>query len=153
MEQVIFSTPIGHIKLSINSSLECVIALEFIEVNGNDYCDKHSEIKNRIDNYFSGKIQNVNLSYFMNGTEFEMSVWNEILKIPYGETRTYKQIANNINKPKAYRAVANACGKNKLALIIPCHRVIGFKNIGGYKWNVNKKKWLLEFEKNNMDKK
>ena len=67
------------------------------------------------------------------GTDFQISVWKEIAKIPYGETRSYKELANAIGKPNSSRAVANACGKNPYPLRIPCHRVIRSDgNIGGY---------------------
>lgn len=79
-------------------------------------------------------------------TEFQVKVWRELVKIPWGETRTYKQVAASIGNPNAYRAVANACGANPLALLIPCHRVIATTNIGGYRWNTDIKKHLLEQE-------
>ena len=67
------------------------------------------------------------------GSQFEIKVWNELKKIPFGETRSYKQIAINIGHPKAARAVANACGKNPKPIIIPCHRVIRTNGkIGGF---------------------
>ena len=85
----------------------------------------------------------------LKGTEFEVKVWKEILKIPYGETRTYKDLAIAIGKPNSSRAVANACGKNPYPVIIPCHRVIrsdgklgGYSGVGG----VKKKKELLKLE-------
>jgi len=86
----------------------------------------------------------------LNGTKFQIRVWEELKKIPLGETRTYKQIAESIGSPKSARAVANACGKNPFPVTIPCHRVIksdgslgGYSAIGG----VSKKKELLEQEK------
>ena len=87
-------------------------------------------------------MQNVNLEY----TDFENKVWNEIIKIPFGKTITYKQIAENIGRPNSARAVANACGKNPHPIKIPCHRVIrsdgglgGYSGFGGIK---TKKKLL-----------
>jgi len=69
----------------------------------------------------------------LEGSQFEIKVWNELRKIPFGETRSYKQIAINIGHPKAARAVANACGKNPKPIIIPCHRVIRTNGkIGGF---------------------
>ena len=69
----------------------------------------------------------------LEGSQFEIKVWNELKKIPFGETRSYKQIAINIGHPKAARAVANACGKNPKPIIIPCHRVIRTNGkIGGF---------------------
>jgi len=84
-----------------------------------------------------------------NGTDFQILVWKEILKIPYGETRTYKEIAQAIGRPNSSRAVANACGKNPHAPDIPCHRVIrsdgklgGYSGVGGVKM----KEKLLKIE-------
>ena len=80
------------------------------------------------------------------GTEFQKKVWSEITKIPKGKTITYKEIAMKIGKPKAYRAVANACAKNRLLEIIPCHRVIRVDGkMGGYKGKngIERKKRLL----------
>ena len=87
----------------------------------------------------------------LKGTEFQKKVWKEILKIPKGQTRTYKDIALSIGSPKSYRAVANACGKNPLPVTIPCHRVVKSDgSIGGYsaKGGVKKKKILLLGETN-----
>mgnify|MGYP005750327657 CR=1 FL=1 len=85
----------------------------------------------------------------LEGTNFQRTVWKEISKIPYGETRTYKDLAIAIGKPNSSRAVANACGKNPYPVIIPCHRVIrsdgklgGYSGVGGIK----KKKELLKLE-------
>ena len=82
-------------------------------------------------------------------TDFQRLVWREIEKIPYGETRSYQEIAIRIGMPKSYRAVANACGKNPLPIIRPCHRVIcSNREIGGYSINggVTLKKALLKCE-------
>ena len=84
-----------------------------------------------------------------NGTDFQQKVWKEILKIPYGETRSYKQIAINIGRPNSSRAVANACGKNPYPELIPCHRVIRSDgSVGGYslKGGIKQKKLLLKDE-------
>ena len=86
----------------------------------------------------------------LEGTEFQIRVWNELKKIPKGETRTYKEIAELIGKPTAARAVANACGKNPYPITIPCHRVIRSDGgLGGYsgEGGVEKKRLLLKDEK------
>ena len=81
------------------------------------------------------------------GTEFQKKVWNEIMKIPRGEIKTYKQIAELIGNPRSYRAVANACGKNPHPIAIPCHRVIKRDGqLGGYGGGNKLKKKLLELE-------
>ena len=73
------------------------------------------------------------MGYKLKGTEFQIKVWNEITKIPKGETKSYKEIAIAIGRPKSYRAVANACGKNPFPIEIPCHRVIKSNGeLGGY---------------------
>ena len=85
----------------------------------------------------------------LDGTKFQIKVWKEIAKIPYGETRTYKQLAEAIGYPKSYRAVANACSANPYAPHIPCHRVIRSDGtLGGYgaKGGIDKKKRLLKQE-------
>ena len=85
----------------------------------------------------------------LKGTEFQIEVWEEISKIPYGETRTYKDLAIAIGKPKSFRAVANACGKNPSPPIIPCHRVVRTDGkLGGYsgKGGIKTKKKLLDQE-------
>ena len=88
----------------------------------------------------------------LEGTEFQIKVWNELKKIPIGETKTYKEIAKLIGSPKAARAVANACGKNPYPITIPCHRVVRSDGgLGGYsgKGAVETKRQILEIEKNN----
>ena len=85
----------------------------------------------------------------LNGTKFQISVWKEIKKIPKGQTKTYKDIALELKKPKSSRAVANACGKNPLLIEIPCHRVIRSDGkLGGYsgKGGINQKSKLLKEE-------
>lgn len=84
---------------------------------------------------------------FTSGTKFQQSVWREIMKIPYGKTKTYKDIAIALGKPKSVRAVANACGANITAIIVPCHRVIKSNGeLGGYRWGEKIKKNLIEQE-------
>jgi AraC family transcriptional regulator of adaptative response/methylated-DNA-[protein]-cysteine methyltransferase len=74
------------------------------------------------------------------------------MKIPYGETKSYLEQANMINRPSAHRAVANANGSNNLAIIIPCHRILrNDGNLGGYAGGINRKKWLIEHEKKNKN--
>ena len=84
------------------------------------------------------------------GTEFQKAVWQEISKIPLGETRTYKDISIAIGKPNSSRAVANACGQNHFPIIIPCHRVIGSNgSLAGFGGGVRLKKSLLDLEARN----
>lgn len=102
--------------------------------------------------YFEG--QRLNLPVALQGTDFQQRVWAAISSIPYGETRTYNEIAEIIGKPRAYRAVANACGANHVPLVIPCHRVVRKDgSLGGYALGLERKKYLLEMEKRNSSEK
>ena len=97
--------------------------------------------------YFNGNRQNFELKLNPIGTNFQKSVWNELLKIPYGKTVSYLELSKQLNDVKAIRAVANANGKNPLWIIIPCHRVIGSDgSLTGYAGGLHRKKWLLKHE-------
>lgn len=97
--------------------------------------------------YFEGKRKEFDLPLNPKGTEFMKKVWEQLLKIPYGETNTYGEIAKNIGKPKAARAVGMANHNNPIPIIIPCHRVIGKNNkMVGYALGIDKKEYLLDLE-------
>jgi AraC family transcriptional regulator of adaptative response/methylated-DNA-[protein]-cysteine methyltransferase len=96
----------------------------------------------------SGETKRIDLPMDVQATAFQMRVWEELRRIPYGSTRSYQEIAKAIGKPNAVRAVASACASNRLALVIPCHRVIREdKTFGGYRWGLERKRKLLEKEK------
>ena len=101
----------------------------------------------QIDEYFKGHRKSFSLPLQLEGTEFQTLVWEELLKIPYGETRAYSDIARSIDRPRAIRAVGAACGSNRISLIIPCHRVIGKDGkLVGYGSGLWRKEWLLKHE-------
>ncbi|WP_234987156.1 methylated-DNA--[protein]-cysteine S-methyltransferase [Bacillus sinesaloumensis] len=106
------------------------------------------EIKNQLEDYFKGKRKTFSFSIACKGTAFQEQVWNELLNIPYGETRCYADIANAINNPKAVRAVGQANRKNPIPIVVPCHRVIGKdKSLTGYTGTrTDLKEKLLELE-------
>lgn len=98
--------------------------------------------------YLEGKRKKFDFAIKLSGTPFQKKVWKELIKIPYGETRTYKEIAEAVGCPKAYRAVGMANNRNPVIFAVPCHRVIGSNgNLTGYAWGVSMKKWLLDMEK------
>jgi len=105
-------------------------------------------LKKQVKEYFKGKRKEFSLPLITPGTDFQTAVWNNLKKIPYGKTISYLQLAKSIKNPGAARAVAAANGSNRIAIIIPCHRVIGSDgDLVGYAGGLEKKKWLIEHEK------
>ena len=113
--------------------------------------DFFRETERQLESYFSGRLKSFDLKLASKGTDFQKSVWKALCEIPYGETRTYKDIAASIGKPKACRAVGLANNRNPIAIIVPCHRVIGSNGkLVGYTSGVEVKEFLLELEKANQ---
>jgi AraC family transcriptional regulator, regulatory protein of adaptative response / methylated-DNA-[protein]-cysteine methyltransferase len=105
-------------------------------------------LKKQLREYFKGKRKEFSLPLITPGTEFQQAVWGVLRKIPYGTTISYLQQAKLINNPGAVRAAANANGSNRIAIIIPCHRVIGSDgDLTGYGGGIEKKRWLIDHEK------
>lgn len=108
-------------------------------------------LKKQLEEYFNGKRRNFDIPLDLVGTEFQKQVWLSLLEIPYGFTATYAKQAELLGKPSAVRAVANANGKNKISIILPCHRIIGSDgSLTGYGGGIWRKKKLLEFERCNF---
>jgi methylated-DNA-[protein]-cysteine S-methyltransferase len=105
------------------------------------------ETAKQLSEYFSGQRRKFELPLKFNGTEFQQRVWNALTEIPFGETRTYSQLARQIGNPAACRAVGLANGKNPIAVIVPCHRVIGADgSLTGFGGGLPRKEWLLGHE-------
>ncbi|MBC2850713.1 methylated-DNA--[protein]-cysteine S-methyltransferase [Cetobacterium sp. 8H] len=145
----VFETRFGLLKIESND--EYVTAIEFNNPISNNQYQLNDTIKSaflELNEFFEGKRKSFSFPIKLNGTEFQKSVWNELMKIPYGETRTYKEIAISIGNPKACRAVGLANNKNPLPIVVPCHRVIGSKGaLTGYAYGLNMKETLLKLEK------
>jgi len=106
-----------------------------------------NQAANELRAYFAGVLRVFCVTLDMQGTDFQLSVWNQLLKIPYGETRSYGQVAEAVGRPKAVRAVGAANGSNPVAIVVPCHRVIGSGGkLTGYGGGLPLKKKLLELE-------
>ena len=113
--------------------------------------DFFREVSNQLEAYFSGKLKTFDVKLAPQGTEFQKSVWKALCEIPCGETRTYVEIAKRIQNPKAYRAVGLANNRNPIAIIVPCHRVIGANGkLTGYASGLDIKEFLLKLEENNL---
>jgi AraC family transcriptional regulator, regulatory protein of adaptative response / methylated-DNA-[protein]-cysteine methyltransferase len=105
-------------------------------------------LREQLSEYFTGARKEFEIPLVTPGTDFQKSVWMELLNIPYGTTRSYQEQAEALNRPDSVRAVANANGMNRISIIIPCHRVIGSDGtLTGYGGGLKRKKWLLDHEK------
>ena len=96
--------------------------------------------------YIDGKLRRFTVEPILNGTEFQIAVWRETMRIPYGSMKTYSKIAELIGNPKAARAVGNALRRNRIPIIVPCHRVVSKGGLGGFSAGMKWKIWLLELE-------
>jgi len=104
------------------------------------------ETLKQIQEYLAGRRTGFSVTMPLVGTDFQIKVWQALMTIPYGQTRTYQQIAAQIGHPKACRAVGAACGKNKWPIIVPCHRVVASHGLGGFAFGLPTKQALLELE-------
>lgn len=148
-----YDTEIGRIKISEKD--EKIIGFVFSDYKKEDEIEKETDAIRKtylqLKEYLSGKRKNFNIEIEMIGTEFQKKVWKELLNIPYGETRSYKDIAIAIGNGKACRAVGNANNKNPIAIIVPCHRVVGSNgSMTGYAGGIDIKEKLLKIEKYNI---
>ena len=125
--------------------------LKFLNLEISESKNKFFDIlKLELSEYFEGKRKEFSVPLILVGSDFQVDVWNLLRTIPYGTTQSYKQQALSLNHPGAIRAMAQANGQNPLAIIIPCHRVIGATGkLVGYSGGLWRKKWLLEHERNN----
>ncbi len=133
--------------IEINFDEQGIVGMSFVD-NIDASIDLNSDIQKQLTEYEKGSRKVFDLPLHLKGTEFQLKVWNALLEIPYGETRSYQQIAQRIGHPKALRAVGGACNRNPIGIIVPCHRVIG-KNgkLTGYAGGLFYKELLLNHEK------
>ncbi len=149
VDSIIIQTPLGFMIAKADES--GIASLDFTDScdGAKDSDNPHlKQLKVELGEYFDGKRQEFGVKLSPKGTPFHMSVWETLQKIPYGETVSYAKEAQDLGHPKAVRAVANANGRNPIAILIPCHRVIASSGkIGGYSGGVEKKEFLLNLEK------
>lgn len=146
-----FDSPVGLVE--IQADKDKIVSLDFKKEKRYQEVDNPVLLtaKKQLDQYFKGERKIFELPLEIEGTEFQQSVWQQLLEIPYGNTFSYKEVAEAIGNNKAYRAVGNANNKNRFPIIIPCHRVTASNgNLGGYGSGVWRKKWLLQHEKENL---
>lgn len=149
IEYYYYNSPIGILEIELKNNV--VLGLKVVEScdNISEVTGYFAQVAKQLDEYFAGKRTKLELNIYPKGTEFQKKVWAELLKIPYGKTKSYQEIAEAIGKPSAQRAVGSACNKNTILLIIPCHRVISKTGkLTGYACGVHRKEQLLKMESN-----
>lgn len=137
------NSPLGIIKIDMITNK--VISISFVKTKAKTK-NSFSSASIQLKEYFNGKRKKFTIKYHQKRTSLQASVYSEIINIPFGKTRTYGEIASRIHNPNASRAVGQACKKNNLPIIIPCHRVVGEKNKYYYNGGSEKKKILMRLE-------
>jgi methylated-DNA-[protein]-cysteine S-methyltransferase len=141
------NTPIG--TLVIKASAQGISRVDFIETEEPEVQRNEITIrcKQQLQEYFDGKRKSFDLPLDQAGTNFQKSIWNCLSRIPFGQAVSYRDIADMVNNRKAVRAVGAANGNNPIAIIVPCHRVIGAdRTLTGYAGGLQRKAWLLKHE-------
>ncbi|AOW21401.1 methylated-DNA--[protein]-cysteine S-methyltransferase [Urechidicola croceus] len=148
-----YKTPIGTAK--IEGDENGIVSITVLDETLNSIADQNifdipeclQECIHQLDEYFNGSRKEFSLKLNPIGTDFQKSVWKELLNIPFGKRKTYMEQTKKLGDPKAIRAVASANGKNPIWIVIPCHRVVGSDgSLTGYAGGIWRKKWLLEHE-------
>jgi O-6-methylguanine DNA methyltransferase len=159
-------SPVGDLLLG--ASPDGIVAVEFMDDSFDKAtlslkkrlrCDvipgRHPHLEllaGQLDDYFQGRLRQFSVPFDIRGTAFQQSVWQKLTEIPYGETRSYLDIAKSLGNPKSGRAVGLANGANRIAIVIPCHRVINTGGgLGGYGGGLDRKRFLLHLETGRSD--
>ncbi|XXM72691.1 methylated-DNA--[protein]-cysteine S-methyltransferase [Lysinibacillus sphaericus] len=152
----LYRSPIGVIE--IQGTDERITSILFIEeseadASGDDCPGVLNECAKQLDEYFGGKRRTFTFPYQLDGTLFQKKVWEALTEISYAETSTYKEIAVHIGNEKAVRGVGSANGRNRLSIVVPCHRIIGSNGkLTGYAGGLWRKEWLLRHERSLRDR-
>ncbi len=146
-----YESPVGLLK--IGATEQYIAELSFVDntqqmAHGEPgVCDIIHTCTEQLIEFFKGRRKQFDLPIHQEGTEFQKRVWNKLLDIPFGKTISYLDLAKKLGDPKVIRAAATTNGKNKIAIIVPCHRVIGTdKSLVGFSGGLWRKKWLLQHE-------
>jgi methylated-DNA-[protein]-cysteine S-methyltransferase len=147
-----YNSPIGLLEITGNEN--GILGVFFMDIKKKNSSTVHPSLKEclyQLDEYFKGIRQEFGLKLNPKGTAFQQKVWENLLRVPFGKTASYLDISKMIGDVKATRAVGNANGCNPIAVIIPCHRVIGASGkLVGYGGGIKRKEWLLNHERNTL---
>ena len=148
MFQAQIASPLGGVRAVVNGD-GAVVSVRFFddELTGDGDGGPAVAVARQLEEYFAGARRSFDLAIAPDGTEFEKNVWTELVRIPFGTTDTYGAIARRLGDPAASRAVGVANARNPIAIIVPCHRVVGVDgDLTGYAGGLWRKKWLLAHE-------
>lgn len=155
--RVDYASPIGVIEIS--GTDQAIYTISYTDRERPEYMYNKelphviTDCYHQLDEYFNGERNTFSVPYTLEGTDFQNEVWQALTTVPFGETATYQHIAKAVNREKAVRAVGSTNGKNKINIVIPCHRVIGSNGkLTGYGGGLWRKKWLLEHEQSKKEK-
>jgi methylated-DNA-[protein]-cysteine S-methyltransferase len=147
-----YNSPVGIVRISVTDSYVAEVHFckedEPVEHSTADqFHPLLQQCTEQLIEYFQGARKKFDLPVFQEGTSFQQSVWGELTSIPFGKTISYMDLAKKLGDPKVIRAAASTNGKNRIAIIVPCHRVIGSnRELVGYAGGLRRKRWLLEHE-------
>jgi O-6-methylguanine DNA methyltransferase len=147
MNKAYYKSPLGWIEIIADDKY--LLSMSFIKnkQGRNATSLVLNKIIKQLDEYFQHKRKKFDIAIKLDGTVWQNLVWQELVKIPYGSIISYQDLAKMVGKPQAARAIGNAVNKNKIGIIVPCHRVIGSNaKLVGYEGGLWRKKWLLEHE-------
>lgn len=140
-------SPVGTLQLQCNDNGITVVSFQEGDSTTSDQHPLLQECQQQLEKYFAGQLKEFSLPLQLNGTPFQTKVWTALQNIPYGRTISYMTLSKTLGDSKAIRAVGTANGRNTIAIIVPCHRVIGSNaKLTGYAGGLWRKQWLLEHE-------
>ena len=142
-----WQSPLGMMELK--GTEHYISSLLFVEEEGEgspELPDLYMRCIQELTEYFRGERTEFDIPVVQKGSAFEMMVWDCLRRIPYAETNTYQYLSGLVGNPRATRAVGNACGKNKVLILVPCHRIVGINTLGGYAGGLFRKEYLINLE-------
>lgn len=146
LNSVIIDSPVGRLGLAEKDGLLCEVCFDSQWLPQGSTSALLQEAIRQLDEYFAGARRDFDLPLQLHGSEFQQRIWQQLRRIPYGQVSSYGEVALDAGYPRAARAVGNACNRNHLAIVVPCHRVVAANSLGGFGHRMDIKLHLLRLE-------
>ena len=146
LNSVIIDSPVGRLGLAEKDGLLCEVCFDPQWLPQGRTSPLLQEAIRQLDEYFAGARRDFDLPLQLHGSEFQQRIWQQLRRIPYGQVSSYGEVALDAGYPRAARAVGNACNRNHLAIVVPCHRVVAANSLGGFGHRMDIKLHLLRLE-------